>query len=250
MAGHSHWAGIKHRKAAVDAKRGKIFSKHTKAILVAVKGSGGDPDMNLALKYAIDRARADNMPKDVIERAIKKGTGEEGTIQYSEILYEGFGPEKVAVVLDILTDNRNRTASELRKIFEKKGGVLGGPGSVAWMFVTRGILEVAAGGIAENDLMEAALEAGAEDVTDLGDGWQVVTSPEAFSAVRKAFAERDIQTRVAEIMRHPTATVAVTDRDAAGRVLRFMNEIEDHDDVLRVSANFDIPPDLIESLDA
>ncbi|MCI0650735.1 MAG: YebC/PmpR family DNA-binding transcriptional regulator [Planctomycetes bacterium] len=247
MAGHSHWAGIKHRKGAADAKRGKIFSKHAKAISVAAR-RGQEPDSNAGLKYAIDRARADNMPKDVIERAIKKGAGEFGDLQFEEALYEGFGPDKVAVVMDILTDNRNRTASELRKIFEKRGGALGGPGSVAWMFVTRGVLEVPASAIAEEALIELVLDAGGSDVNLQGDSYEILTSVEAFSGVRKAIEERKLVPAVASVLRQPTTTVRIEEAARAEKVLNFISEVEEHDDVQSLSANFDIPEELLKKL--
>lgn len=245
MAGHSHWAGIKHRKAAADAKRGKAFSKLAKFIIIAARHGGGDPQANLSLKYAIDRAKAANMPKDVIERAVKRGTGELDGITYAELVYEGFAPAKVAVVLDLLTDNRNRTASELRMIFEKKGGTLGNPGTVAWMFETRGVFEIPLAALEEDALLELALEAGASDVRRTSEVYVVHTSPEAFSTVQGALAGRGLELLVNEILRIPSTTVAVTDPDEAARVIAFINELEDHDDVQRVSANFDIPDEIL-----
>lgn len=248
VAGHSHWAGIKHKKAAADAKRGKVFSKHTKAILVAARSGGGDMDANLSLKYAIERAKADNVPKDVIARAVKKGSGELEGETYTELVYEGFAPQKVAVVVDILTDNRNRTAAELRRLFEKKGGTLGNPGSVGWMFEKRGVLATPADGIDEDELMELALEAGADDVRREGDVYEVITSPDAFSDVKKAFEDHGLATPMAEIVRHPSNTVEVATLDAARKVLDFISDLEDHEDVQRVSANFDIPDELMSQL--
>lgn len=248
MAGHSHWAGIKHKKGAADAKRGKLFSKLAKAIIIAARDGGGDPEMNLSLKYAVDTAKASNMPKDVIERAIKKGTGELGGESIQELVYEGFGPEKVAVVLDILTDNRNRTASELRKIFERRGGNLGSPGSVVWMFETKGVIEVGRDVIAEDALLELVLEAGAEDLKVEADCYQITTSPEAFTAVRTALEEKGVAVNMAEIMRLPTTTVPVTDPRKAEKVIQFVSELDDHDDVQRVSANFDIPDAILENI--
>lgn len=250
MAGHSHWAGIKHRKAAADAKRGRLFSKLAKFIIIAARDGGGDPDANLSLKYAIERARAGNMSKDVIERAIKRGTGELEGVQYVELVYEGFAPGKVAVVLDILTDNRNRTASELRTIFEKKGGTLGNPGTVAWMFETKGIIEVPTAAIDEDDLMEISLEAGADDVTIESDAYRVSCPPAALSAVRAALMTKDLELRTAEIMRLPTTTVRVEDREEAEKMLAFLSDLEDHEDVQRLSANFDIPDEIMASLES
>lgn len=248
MAGHSHWAGIKHKKGIADAKRGKLFSKHAKYIIVAARDGGGDPDANLNLKYAIDRAKADNMPKENIERAIKRGTGEIEGVSYDELIYEGFGPEKVAVVIEILTDNRNRTASELRKLFEKKGGNLGSPGSVAWMFETKGMFHVPTGSIDEEDLMEVVLEAGAEDLESDGDNYAVKTPPDTFQAVKQALADKGIATTYAEVGRFPTNTVEVKEAKAVERVLAFLSDLEDHDDVQRVSANFEVPDELLAEL--
>ncbi|MEM7168271.1 MAG: YebC/PmpR family DNA-binding transcriptional regulator [Planctomycetota bacterium] len=249
MAGHSHWAGIKHKKAAADAKRGKIFSKHAKFIIIAARDGGGDPDGNLGLKYAIERAKADNMPKDNIERAIKRGTGEIEGINFVELVYEGFAPAKVALVADILTDNRNRTASELRKLFEKKGGTLGNPGSVTWMFETKGVLEISQDAIGEDDLMELALEAGAEDVKPEGSVFTVLTQPDDFTEVQTALRGANLEFAVAEIMRLPTNTVRVENAKDAEKVMTFISELDDHDDVQRVSANFDIPDEILEGLD-
>ncbi|MGE3163779.1 MAG: YebC/PmpR family DNA-binding transcriptional regulator [Planctomycetota bacterium] len=248
MAGHSHWAGIKHRKAAADAKKGRLFSKLAKFIIIAARDGGGDPDANLNLKYAIERARAGNMSKDVIERAIKRGTGELEGIQYVELVYEGFAPSKVAVVLDILTDNRNRTASELRTMFEKKGGTLGNPGTVAWMFETKGILEVPVTAVAEDDLLEMALDAGADDVVREGESYRISTSTTAFSTVRAALMARELELQTAEIMRLPTSTVRVEDRAEAERMLAFLSDLEDHEDVQRLSANFDIPDEIMAAI--
>ena len=248
MSGHSHWAGIKHKKGAADARRARVFSKLAKYIIVAARDGGGDPAANLSLKYAIDRAKAENMPKDVIARAIKKGTGEIEGISYSELIYEGFAPEKVAVVVEILTDNRNRTASELRKIFEKKGGTLGSPGSVAWMFETKGILHVSRDTIDEDDLMEVVLDAGAEDLSTSGDVYEIHTAPDTFNDVKQALGARGIATTYAEVGRHPTQTVEITELKAAQRVISFISDLEDHEDVQNVSANFDMPASLIEQL--
>ena len=248
MAGHSHWAGIKHKKAAADKKRGKIFSKHAKAIIVAARDGGGDPDANLSLKYAIDRAKADNMPKDNITRAIKRGTGEIEGAQFVDLLYEGFAPEKVAVVVDILTDNRNRVASELRKLFEKKGGNLGSPGSVAWMFETRGEIVVPGEGVEEENLMEIALEGGADDVTSEDGSFLVTTTPDTFTQVRRALEEAEVTVDNAEIVRHPTNTVKIETEAAAQKVLGFLEALDDHEDVQKVSANFDIPDEVMAKL--
>lgn len=248
MAGHSHWAGIKHKKGAADAKRGKIFSKLAKFITVAAREGGGDPGANPRLKLAVEKARAANMPKDNIERAIKKGTGDLESVNFVELVYEGYAPHNVAIVADILTDNRNRTASELRHLFEKKGGTLGSPGAVAWMFETKGLIEVPNDAIEEDDLLELALEAGADDVILEGKSHQVFTTPEEFTAVREAIVGRELEPTFAEVTRIPSSTVELTDASQAKKVLDFITEFEDHEDVQRISANFDIPDELLESL--
>ncbi len=250
MAGHSHWAGIKHKKAAADKKRGKIFSKMAKYITVASRTGGGDPDMNASLRLAIDNARSNNMTKDAIERAVKKGTGELEGEEYVELVYEGFAPANVALVVDILTDNRNRTASELRKLFEIKGGTLGNPGSVAWQFETKGQFHIAQSSIAEDELMGLVLEAGAEDMVVDGDIYVVTTSPDEFMAVREALAGKSIKTSFGEVARVPNATVKIDTAKEARKVLNFIDELEDHDDVQRVSANFDIPDAVFAELEA
>ncbi|MEE8143441.1 MAG: YebC/PmpR family DNA-binding transcriptional regulator [Planctomycetota bacterium] len=248
MAGHSHWAGIKHKKGAADAKRGKLFSKLAKFIIVAARDGGGDPEANINLKYAIERARAENMPKDNIERAIKKGLGEIEGQSYVELVYEGFGPEKIGVVLDILTDNRNRTASELRRLFERNGGNLGNPGSVVWMFETKGLLEVPLDKVEEDTLLEVSLEAGADDIKVEGDCHQVFCTPEQFNTVKAAFQEHNIETVFAEVVRQPTSTVVVKNPKQAKKIINFISDLDDHDDVQRVSSNFDIPEEILESL--
>ncbi|MCA8960404.1 MAG: YebC/PmpR family DNA-binding transcriptional regulator [Planctomycetes bacterium] len=250
MAGHSHWAGIKHKKAAADKKRGKIFSKMAKYITVAAKTGGGDPTMNAALRLAIDNARAQNMPKDAIDRAIKKGTGELDGEDYVELVYEGFAPEQVALVVDILTDNRNRTASELRKFFEKKGGTLGNPGSVAWQFETKGQIHIEKATIGEEELMDLVLEAGADDMVTDGDIYIVSSTPDSFQAVKEALDTKEIATIHAEVDRVATTSVAIGDSAKAKKVLGFIEELEDHDDVQKVSANFDIPDAVFAEIEA
>ena len=239
MAGHSHWAGIKHKKALIDNKRGKLWSKLSKAIIVAAKMGGGDPDANLRLRYAIQDARDVSMPNDNIKRAIKKGTGELEGGNLEEVLYEGYGPEGVAVLCDILTDNRNRTAPEVRKIFEKYDGKLGATGCVAWMFERKGLCLVPADKTDEETLMEVALEAGAEDVRQVGEKFEVLSPPDEFQAVKEALAASDITPETSEITNIPSNTV---DLDAAtGRkVLDLLETLDDHDDVQSVSANFNL----------
>ncbi|MCC5828403.1 MAG: YebC/PmpR family DNA-binding transcriptional regulator [Phycisphaeraceae bacterium] len=240
MAGHSKWANIKHRKARQDSRRSKIWSKCAKAIIVAAKNGGPDPAANLTLRYAIDEAKAENMPKDTIENAIRKGSGEAGGADYESVVYEGYGPNGVAVMLEILTDNRNRTAGELRKIFERRGGNLGTSGCVSYIFQPQGICYVAKSACDEESLMNAALEAGAEDVRDEEDAWIVVCEPAAFIAVREAIEAAGITIETAEMTMTPSTTVQCAG-DTAQKVLAMVEALEDHDDVQKVHANFDIP---------
>ncbi len=248
MAGHSKWAGIKHKKAANDAKRGKIFSKLAKLITVAARDGGGDVNGNPHLKLVVDKAKAANMPNDNIDRAIKKGTGELASDAISELVYEGYSPGQVALMIDILTDNKNRTASELRKIFDKKGGQLGSPGSVSWMFETRGVIELPTDSISEDDLLELALDAGADDVKVEEGHLQVLTTPAQFTAVRQAIAGANLEPSYAEVTRIPTSTVTIEDEKTATKVLNFIAEVEDNDDVQNVHTNLDISPEMLEKL--
>lgn len=241
MAGHSHWAGIKHKKALVDNKRGKLWSRLSKAIIVAAKMGGGDPAMNLRLRYAIDDAKAVSMPKDNITRAIKKGTGELEGGNLEEVLYEGYGPAGVAILCEILTDNRNRTAGEIRKTFELADGKLGATGCVAWMFERKGLFLVAQDKADEETLMELALEAGADDVKRVEDKFEITCDPTVFQQVREALAASEIETEMGEISNIPTNTVDLEDADTARKVLKLMEKLDDHDDVQSVSANFNIP---------
>ena len=248
MAGHSHWAGIKHKKAAIDNKRGKVWSKLARAIIVAAKSGGGDPDTNLKLRYAINDAKAVSMPKDNIERAVKKGTGELDGGDLEEILYEGYGPGGVAVLCEILTDNRNRTAPEVKKIFELSGGKLGATGCVAWMFERKGMAVIASDQTDEETLLELAMEAGADDVRTEGDKFEVLCDPENFATVQDALKAAEIATEVAEITRIPNDTVDL-DADTARKVLKLMEALDDHDDVQKVAANFNIPEEAMAELE-
>jgi len=249
MAGHSHWANIAHKKGLIDSKRGKLWSKLAKAIMVAAKGGGGDPAQNLRLRYAIIDAKAGNMPKDTIDRAIKKGTGELEGVNFEEILYEGYGPGGVAVLCDILTDNRNRTAGEVRKIFEIAGGKLGATGCVAWMFDRKGLLTIPAGQTDEETLMDLALEAGADDVRHVGDTFEVTCSPDAFTSVCDAIDKAGLKTDLREITRIPKDTVDI-DGNTARAVLKMMDGLDDHDDVQKVAANFNIPDEALAEIEA
>ena len=247
MAGHSHWAGIKHKKAAIDNKRGKVWSKLARAIIVAAKAGGGDPDTNLRLRYAINDAKAVSMPKDNIERAVKKGTGELEGGELDEVLYEGYGPNGVAVLCEILTDNRNRTAPEVKKIFELAGGKLGATGCVAWMFERKGVAIIESNKTDEETLLELAMEAGADDVKSEADRFEVICDPENFAAVQEALEKAEIETESAEISRIPNDTVDL-DVETARKVLKLMEALDDHDDVQSVASNFNIPAEAMAEL--
>ncbi|MBA3005112.1 MAG: YebC/PmpR family DNA-binding transcriptional regulator [Proteobacteria bacterium] len=248
MSGHSKWSTIKHKKGATDAKRGKIFTRLIKEITVAARMGGGDPDGNPRLRSAIASAKTENMPKDNIVRAIKKGTGElEGAI-YDEILYEGYGPGGVAVLVECMTDNRNRTVADVRHFFAKNNGNLGASGCVAWMFDKKGLLQVEKEGLTEEQLMDMALEAGAEDVVEDDDEFQVITAPESFDAVRDALEANKVRFIEAAITMIPQNNIEVTDEKIAISLLKLLESLEDHDDVQNVHANFDIADDLMEKL--
>lgn len=248
MAGHSHWANIAQKKSVIDKKRGKVWSKLSKAIIVAAKMGGGDVAMNLRLRYAINDAKAISMPKENIERAIKKGTGELEGGNLDEILYEGYGPGGVAVLCEILTDNRNRTAPEVRKIFELAGGKLGATGCVAWMFDRKGLIIMNKSQIEEEALMEVALEAGADDVKTYDDTYEIIAEPDVFGAVCEAIDTAGLTTESREITRIPKDTVDL-DVDTARTVLKMLGELDDHDDVQTVSANFNIPDEAMAELE-
>jgi YebC/PmpR family DNA-binding regulatory protein len=248
MSGHSKWSTIKHKKGATDAKRGKIFTRLIKEITVAARMGGGDPDGNPRLRSAIASAKTENMPKDNITRAIKKGTGElEGAV-YDEILYEGYGPGGVAVLVECMTDNRNRTVADVRHFFAKSNGNLGESGCVGWMFDKKGLLQVEKEGISEEELMEMALEAGAEDVLEEEEAFQVITAPETFDAVHDALEAKKLHFIEASITMIPQNSIEVTDEKVAISLLKLLENLEDHDDVQNVHSNFDIADDLMEKL--
>ena len=247
MAGHSHWAGIKHKKALVDAKRGKVWGKLSKAIIIAAKMGGGDPDANIRLRTAIDDARAVSMPKDNITRAIKRGTGELAGGHFEETVYEGYGPGGVAVLCEVLTDNRNRTAPEIRKAFEVSEGKLGSTGCVAWMFEKKGLFLVPDDAVDEDTLMEIALDAGADDVQPSGGKYEVTCEPGVYQAVSQALAEANVKSDVSEIALIPKDTVDL-DASTARKVLKLMERLDDHDDVQNVSSNFNIPDEVMAEL--
>ena len=249
MSGHSKWSTIKHKKGAADAKRGKLFSKLTRAIIVAAKEGGSDPSANLALQNAIEKARSYSMPKDNIDRAIAKGSGADADASsFETVVYEGYGPSGVAVIVEALTDNRNRTAGEVRHTFAKNDGNLGGSGAVAWLFERRGVVLVPADGIDEDELTLAAAEGGADDVTRDGSSYQVLSAPESLAAVREAIEAAGFTVENAELTMLPKTTVEVADESDAKKVLRLMDQLEDNDDVQDVFANFDIPEQVLEAV--
>jgi YebC/PmpR family DNA-binding regulatory protein len=248
VSGHSKWSTIKRKKGAIDAKRGKIFTRLIKEITVAARMGGGDADANPRLRSAIASAKAENMPKDNIERAIKKGTGElEGAV-YEEITYEGYGPGGVAVLVDCMTDNKNRTVADIRHYFSKSGGNLGEFNCVSWMFDKKGTMLVAKETIDEERLMEKALEAGAEDVVEEDNVYQVVTAPDDFAAVREALEAGGVQFIEATVSMVPKNTVDITEEKTARQILKLLENLEDHDDVQNVYANFDIPDEIMDSI--
>lgn len=250
MSGHSKWSTIKRKKGANDAKRGKIFTKLIKEITIAAKMGGGDPEGNPRLRSAITAAKSENMPKDNIDRAIKKGTGDLDGAIYEEILYEGYGPGGVAVLVETMTDNKNRTVADIRHFFAKSGGNLGESGCVAWMFDKKGSITVdKEGGIGEEELMDLALEAGAEDVVDEEESFQILTEPEAFNDVVDQLEKAEVKFTEATIAMIPKNSIDVTEEKTARSLLRLLDNLEDHDDVQKVHANFDIDDQLMEILD-
>ncbi len=249
MSGHSRWSQIKRKKGKTDVQRGKLFSKILREITVAARSGGGDPKGNLRLKAAMESARAANMPADNIKRAIQKGTGELPGEQYEEVTYEGYGPGGVAVLLNTLTDNKNRTGPEIRHIFEKQGGRMGTPGSVAWMFDRRGVISVDAERIKEDDVLEAALEAGAIDVKRIEKAFEVTTAPDEMETVRQALERKGAPVLEAAAAMVPQSTVRVAGKDAAA-VLRLIEALEEQDDVQNVYSNYDIPDEVLDAISA
>ena len=249
MSGHSKWSTIKHKKGAADAKRGKLFSKLSRAIMVAAKEGGADPAANLALQNAIEKARSYSMPKDNIERAIAKGAGE-GTdgASFETVVYEGYGPEGVAVIVEALTDNRNRTASEVRHLFTKHGGNLGATGAVAWQFERRGVVLVDADDVDEDEFVLAAADAGADDVSLDGTSFVVSSAPEALSGVREALETAGYALESVGLQMVPKTTVAIAEESTAKQVVRLVEGLEENDDVQDVYANFDIPEAVLEAV--
>lgn len=245
MSGHSKWASIKHKKAATDAKRGALFTKLIKELTAAARSGGGNPENNVRLRAAITRAKTQNMPLSNIDNAIKKGTGELPGVVYEEMSYEGYGPNGVAIFIETLTDNKNRTSAELRNLFSKKNGNMAGSGSVAWLFHKKGFMVIDKKEIEEDKLMTIALDAGAEDMKVEAETFEITTAPADFEKVRKALEEKKIKMQNAEVTMIPSSTVKVTGADAKN-VLELVESLEDHEDVQHVYANFDIPDDILE----
>ena len=249
MSGHSKWSSIKHKKGAADAKRGKLFSKLSRAIIVAAREGGGDPDGNLALQNAIEKARSYSMPKDNIERAIQRGAGTgQDAETFETVTYEGYGPNGVAVYVEALTDNRNRTAADVRHVFAKHDGSLGTSGSVAWLFERKGVVLVPADGVDEDELTLAAADGGAEDVAVDGSSFEVTAAPEDLSRVREAIEQAGMPVEAAQLTMVPKTTIEVADEPAAKKILRLMDALEESDDVQDVYSNFDIPERVLETV--
>ncbi|MGZ4385831.1 MAG: YebC/PmpR family DNA-binding transcriptional regulator [Gaiellaceae bacterium] len=249
MSGHSKWSSIKHKKGAADIKRGKLFSKLSRAIIVAAREGGPDPEGNLALQNAIEKARSYSMPKDNIERAVARGAGADAASgAFETVVYEGYGPSGVALLVEALTDNRNRTASEVRHSFDKYGGNLGTDGSVAWLFERRGVVIVPAEGVDEDELMLAAADGGADDVSREESSFEVLCQQEALRGVREAIEAAGFSVQSAELTMLPKTTVEVADEGEARRVVRLVEALEENDDVQEVYANFDIPEGILEAV--
>ncbi len=248
MSGHSHWARIKRAKAVTDARRGRLWSKLARRIIVAAKTGGGKPEENLQLRYAIDDAREANMPKDTIENAIKRGTGELGAENYERVIYEGYGPGGVAIMVECLTDNRNRTAAAIRKTFERAGGQLGATNCVAWMFGQKGTFTIPASTVDEDQLIEICLEAGADDVKKEGDVFELTCEPGSFGDVKEALAARAVETIAAEITMIPNSTVSLGE-DKAQQALNLLEALQDDEDAQNVFANYDISAEVAAKLD-
>ncbi|SRR6266852_1379517 len=244
MSGHSHWATIKHKKGAIDAKRGKLFSKLSRAIIIAARHGGGDPEMNLKLRYAIDKARQVSMPKDNIERAVKRGTGEMEGLVFEEITYEGYGPGGVAILVDVVTDNRNRTAGEIRKTFDRAGAKMGSAGCVAFLFERKGVFTINASETDEDTLMGIALDAGADDIKRSGSTFDVTCDPAAFSHVQVALQAKGLHPVVSEISQIPKVPVDA-DAETAKKVLKLMDMLDDHDDAQNVYSNLNLTEEVM-----
>lgn len=249
MSGHSKWHSIKHKKAATDAKRGKLFSRLIKEITVAAKLGGGDVDTNPRLRTAVQKAKDANMPADNIDRALKKGTGELPGVTYEEQIYEGYGPSGVAIMVEVLTDNKNRSTSEIRMIFSRNNGNMAGVGSVAWIFNKKGFIAVSKNLADEETLFMSVTEAGAEDFTSEPDQFEIITDPQDMEAVKEAMGKIGVDPEIAEITFVPQNSMKITDKAEAGKILRLVDLLEDHDDVQNVYSNFDIPDEILSELE-
>ena len=249
MSGHSKWATIKHKKGAADKARGKLFGKLIRQVEVAAREGGGDPEMNPTLRTMFQKARDASVPLDTIERAIKRGTGDLEGVIYESITYEGYAPGGVAVLVDVLTDNRNRTGSEIRNIFTRSGGSMAEPGAVAWQFERKGVV-LADRAAEEDELMLLALDAGAEDIADDGDAWRITTPPTDLHTVRSALEDGGVAVESSELTMVPSATIPLAEADVAKRVLQLIDALDENDDVQDVYANFDIPDSIMETMDA
>ncbi|MDR3333146.1 MAG: YebC/PmpR family DNA-binding transcriptional regulator [Synergistaceae bacterium] len=249
MSGHSKWANIKHRKAAQDAKKGVAYQRLTKNIIAAAKSGGGDPNANFSLKVAIDRAKEGNVPMENIERAVKRGSGNLEGVTYEDITYEGYGPGGVAVMVEAMTDNRNRTAPEMRSLFSKVGGAIGEVGCVSWNFERRGVVTVTGNGIDEDELMGVAIDAGAEDLSAAEEGFEIITGPTALSAVASAIRDAGYVVSNAEVSLEPKTTISVKTKEEAAKLLTMVDRFEEHDDVQNVYSNFDIPDEILSQLE-
>lgn len=247
MSGHSKWASIKHKKGAADAKRGKLFTKLIREITVAAKDSGGDPDINPALRTAISRANDANMPKDNIEKAIKKGTGELPGVSYESCIFEGYGPGGVAILVEALTDNKNRSSAEIRNIFSKKSGNLAGAGSVSWIFTPKGYILVSQSQIDEEELFSITVDVGAEDIKSSDKNYEIFSEPKDLEAIKEALTAKNIKWEEAELTKIPNSTIKLSGNQAK-QVLTLVEALEDHDDVQKVYANFDIPDEVLEEI--
>lgn len=250
MSGHSKWASIKHKKGAADAKKGALYTKLIKEITMSARNGGGNPDMNPALRTAMNKAREANMPSDNVKNAIKRGTGELPGVVYENVTYEAYGPAGVAIMIEALTDNKNRTTAELRNILSKKSGNMAGAGSVAWIFQKKGYIVVDKAAVKEDVLMDAALEAGAEDIKSQEKSFEVLTIPQEFEKVKSHLQEKGIAYQSAEVTMLPTSVIKVSGASEAKQILSLVESLEDHDDVQEVYANFDIPDELIEQVAA
>ncbi|MCF7873570.1 MAG: YebC/PmpR family DNA-binding transcriptional regulator [Candidatus Omnitrophica bacterium] len=247
MSGHSKWASIKHKKGAADAKRGKLFTKLIREITVAAKDSGGDPDINPALRTAISRANDANMPKDNIEKAIKKGTGELPGVSYESCMFEGYGPGGVAILVEALTDNKNRSSAEIRNIFSKKGGNMAGAGSVSWIFTPKGYILIDQSQIDEEELFSITVDAGAEDIKSSDKNYEIFCEPKDLEAIKEALSAKNIKWEDAELTKIPNSTIKLSGSQAK-QVLSLVETLEDHDDAQKVYANFDIPDEVLEEI--